>query len=503
MARREVECSLNPMKRLELYRKVRLGLLFAVIYAAADIALNRFGFSDGWTILWPLNGITISILLGRRRSDWAPIMAGVALGAGFGECLDNNTVGMEVWLRAFSVTEVVLSALLLPAFTTLDEWLRKPRIFLRFAAALVIGPGVSGLMAAALFHFVQHQRFLPAFNGWATADALGIAAMMPLALSLRSTEMQELFRGRALLRTLGILGFAFAVLTLSLSVSGYPLLFLVYPMLLLVDLTLSFSGSAIVFAGLCFYAILVTVHGAGRFGMWPANLAIPRGVALQIFLSFHVLALFPASILIRDRRRLIDDLNSSNTQLLMLASLDGLTGLSNRRSLDEEFIREWRRATRQQTSLAMIMLDVDQFKQFNDLYGHRAGDDCLRATAMILRDHAHRAEDHVARFGGEEFVLLLPHTDLAGAQHIAEEIRQAIYNLRIPHAGSPWEFVTMSLGCAALVPSREESGSDLLGLADAALYQAKHAGRNCVQSRLPMTASVLAGKHESLASEDE
>ena len=467
------------------------------------LGLNRFGFSDGWTIIWPLNGVTIAILLGRKRSDWAAIMTGVAVGAGFGECLDNNTVGMEIWLRAFSVTEVVLSALLLPAFTTLDEWLRKPRVFLRFAAALVVGPGVSGLLAATLFHLVQKQDFLVAFNGWATADALGIAAMMPLALSLRSAEMRELFRGRTLLRTVGILAFAFAVIALSLSSSGYPLLFLIYPTLLLVDLTLSFSGSAIAFMGLCFYAIFVTTHGLGRFGVWPVNLAVPRGVALQIFLGFHVLALFPASILIRERRRLMDDLNDSNAQLLMLASLDGLTGLSNRRSLDEDFTREWRRATRQQTPLAMIMLDVDLFKQFNDRYGHRAGDDCLRAAAMVLREHCHRAEDLVARFGGEEFVLLLPHTDLAGAQHKAEEIRQAVYDLKIPHQDSPWEFVTVSLGCASLTPAREENGSDLLGLADAALYQAKHAGRNCVQSSVPLPGSVLAGGHESLTAEDE
>ena len=418
-------------------------------------------------------------------------MAGIAVGAGVGECLDNNTILMEVGLRTFSVTEVVLSALLLPAFTTLDNWLRKPRIFLRFAAALLVGPGVSGLMAALLFHFTQHQRMLVAFDDWATADALGIAAMMPLALSLSSKEMRKLFRGRALIRTLGILGLAALALWLSLGVTGYPLLFLVYPTLLLVDLTLSFPGSAIAFAGLCFYAIFLTEHHLGLFGHWPSDLAITRDVALQIFLGFHVLALFPASILIRERRRLVEDLNNSNAQLLMLASLDGLTGLANRRSLDENLSQEWKRARRLKTPLALIMMDVDLFKQFNDRYGHRAGDDCLRATAGVLRERSRRAEDHVARFGGEEFIVLLPHTDLAGAQHMAEEIREAIYALHIPHQDSPWEYVTLSLGCAAITPTRDGSESELMNLADAALYKAKRAGRNCVQTGSPIEDPIL------------
>ncbi len=472
----------EPGKRLELYRKIRLFVTFALLYAGIDIGLNKFGFSNGWTILWPLNGVTIAVLLRRRRSDWLAIMAGVALGTGVGECLDTNTVLMEIGLRTFSVTEVVLSALLLPAFTTLDSWLRRPRIFLRFAAALVVGPGVSGVMAALLFHATQHQRMLVAFDDWATADALGIAAMMPLALSLYSTEMRKLFRGRALVRTTCILCLAAVSLWLSLEVTGYPLLFLVYPTLLLVDLTLSFPGSAIAFAGLCFYAIFLTEHNLGPFGHWPSNLGVTRDVGLQIFLGFHVLALFPASILIRERRRLVEDLNNSNTQLLMLASLDGLTGLANRRSLDENLSQEWKRARRLRTPLALIMMDVDWFKQFNDRYGHRAGDDCLRSAAAVLRERSRRAEDHVGRFGGEEFVVLLPHTDLAGAQHMAEEIREAIYALKIPQQDSPWEFITVSLGCAAITPTRDGTESELMSLADAALYEAKRAGRNCVQT---------------------
>jgi diguanylate cyclase (GGDEF)-like protein len=465
-----------------LYRKVRLSLLYAVAYLVVDYALNRFGFSNGWTILWPLNGVTIALLLMRSRSDWPAMLVGVGVGTWIGECLDHNTVGMEFCLRLISLAEVVLSAMMLPAFTTLDQWLRQRWIFLRFAGAMVVGPAVSGLMAAALYHRVQNQPYLVAFNDWATSDALGIAAMMPLALSVGSHEMARLFRRTALFRTVGLLALAFGVFYLTLAVTNYPLTFLVFPTLLMLDLTLSFAGSAIGVAGLCFFSIYLTEHGIGRFGHWSSSLFIAQNVALQGFLGFHVLALFPASIVLRERRCLMEDLNSSNEQLLMLASMDGLTGLANRRSLDEEFAQEWKRAMRLGTPLAMIMADVDLFKQYNDLYGHHQGDECLRAVATVLRERCNRPQDHVARFGGEEFALLLPHTSLTGAQHLADEVRLAIRELQIPHEGSPWQFVTISLGCAAITPERESDKTDLFRLADAALYKAKHAGRNCVES---------------------
>jgi diguanylate cyclase (GGDEF)-like protein len=474
--------SLKTGAQPKLYRKVRLGLLFAIIYAVVDYALNRFGFSNGWTILWPLNGITIALLLMRGRGDWPAILLGVGLGTGIGECLDHNTVGLEVCLRLVSLSEVVLSAMILPPFATLDQWLRKRWIFMRFAGAMVAGPVVSGLMAAALYHRVQDQPFLTAFNNWATSDALGIAAMMPLALSVGSREMTRLFRGVQLPKTIALLTLAFGVFYVTLSVTNYPLTFLVFPTLLLLDLTLSFAGSAIAVAGLCFFSIYLTEHGMGRFGLWSPNLFIPQNVALQGFLGFHILALFPASIVLRERRCLMEDLNSSNEQLLMLASMDGLTGLANRRSLDEEFAQEWKRANRLQTPLAMIMADVDLFKQFNDLYGHQAGDECLQAVATVLRERCNRPQDHVARFGGEEFALLLPHTSLTGAQHLADEIRMAIRELQISHEGSPWQYVTISLGCAAITPDRETDKTELFRLSDSALYKAKHAGRNCVET---------------------
>ncbi len=472
----------TPSLPNRMLRMLGLSLAFAIIYACTDFALNRFGFTAGWTILWPLNGVTIAILLRHNRADWPAILAGVAIGTGIGECLDNNSIGLEIFLRSFSISEILLVALLLPAYKSLDEWLRQPRLFATFLVALVVGPGVSGILAAITFHIVQHQQYLAAFNDWATADALGIVATMPLALSFTFSEMSALFRRKNLLQTFSLLTAAFVLMAITLSVTRYPLLFLIFPTLLVVDFILSFAGAAVAGVGLCFIAIYQATHSIGVFGTWTPDLFVSRDIALQCFLGFHLLILFPVSILIRERRWLIADLNSSNAQLMMLASLDGLTGIANRRALDERLHQEWKRAIRLGSPISLIMIDVDHFKGYNDRYGHILGDQCLRLVAEQIAACVRRPQDLVARYGGEEFAVILPHTDTAGMIHIATTIRSAIYNLQIENEASSWKYVTVSLGTANRTPTRDMDQSKLLHAADLALYEAKRAGRNCVKT---------------------
>ncbi len=421
------------------------------------------------------------------------MLIGIEIGAGFGEHYDNtviNSLGPEIVQRLMSLVEVVVSALFLPAFSTLEAWLRKPRIFPRFVAALLIGPTVSGVLAAFYFHAVTGQAYLSAFDDWAAADALGIAAIMPLALSFNSKEMRGLFRLRSLPRTLAALALVFGCAVAVFSVSRYPLLFLLFPAILLIDALLGFSGSAIAVFGVSFIAVAFTTQGKGPFGVWPSDLTVTSNVALQIYLGFQLVALFPASLMILERKRMGSELSDTNAQLLLLASLDGLTGIANRRSFDEYFAQEWNRAIRLQTPLAFIMIDIDHFKQFNDIYGHHAGDQCLQAVAMALKGEVQRIQDHLARFGGEEFSLLLPHTSLDGAMHLAERLRGAVLKLKINHRGSSTGQVTISLGCAALTPANSEDKTALFEMADAALYDAKRSGRNRSVASVPAPQAV-------------
>ena len=174
-------------------------------------------------------------------------------------------------------------------------------------------------------------------------------------------------------------------------------------------------------------------------------------------------------------------LKAQTDALRMLASLDGLTGVPNRRIFDERLDAEWRACRRSGAPLSLLMVDVDHFKLYNDHYGHLDGDQCLKAIASALASCVERGRDMLARFGGEEFVCLLPDTDLEGAKHIAEKLRQAVEGLAIPHVESKTAAtVTVSLGVATTAQCDALEPPDLLKVADEQLYLAKQSGRNRV-----------------------
>ena len=166
----------------------------------------------------------------------------------------------------------------------------------------------------------------------------------------------------------------------------------------------------------------------------------------------------------------------------MLAATDGLTGLANRRAYEERLNQEWKRAIRGETSLALLVLDADFFKSYNDYYGHQGGDEVLQKIATCIWQQMQRPADFGARYGGEEFVMLLPETDLTGALAIAERIRSEVAGLSIPHVGDSTGQATVSVGVAATYPVLGETEGSLVKAADMALYAAKHSGRNRVSS---------------------
>ncbi len=185
-------------------------------------------------------------------------------------------------------------------------------------------------------------------------------------------------------------------------------------------------------------------------------------------------------------------MKAQERELKRLAATDPLTGLPNRRAFDEVLEREWRRARRSGVPLALIMVDLDHFKHYNDFYGHPAGDECLKTVAGLLRSNARRPVDFVARYGGEEFIVLLPDTDAEGASHVAERLCDAVRSANIEHRKSPSSnFVTASFGLAALVPDRLPAAATLVAVADEALYEAKNAGGNRVACKLPSPSGTV------------
>ena len=199
---------------------------------------------------------------------------------------------------------------------------------------------------------------------------------------------------------------------------------------------------------------------------------------------------------IRDvsRRKSAEDrLEEANRNLLMLASTDGLTGLANRRSFDKALKRELARCFREELPLALLLVDVDHFKSYNDSFGHQEGDECLKRLSHLLRGMARRPGDVAARYGGEEFAVILPNTSAEGGNQFAEHLRTSVEALSIPHCRSAYGIVTVSVGVACEAPVSDTDS--ILPDADAALYSAKANGRNRVEVFTGSTQAMIAQRY--------
>lgn len=184
---------------------------------------------------------------------------------------------------------------------------------------------------------------------------------------------------------------------------------------------------------------------------------------------------------ISERKKTEQKLIDLQKELEQLSFKDGLTGVANRRMFDSVMELEWLNAKRHRQPLSLIMIDIDYFKQYNDHYGHLQGDDCLKRVSQALDEAATRSRDFIARFGGEEFVLVLPDSDAESAATVAERCRKAIFKLQIPHAKSEVsQLLTISLGVGSVVPGPNDELMDFIETVDKRLYLAKQSGRNAI-----------------------
>jgi diguanylate cyclase (GGDEF)-like protein/PAS domain S-box-containing protein len=195
------------------------------------------------------------------------------------------------------------------------------------------------------------------------------------------------------------------------------------------------------------------------------------GTLLQVLCTFHDIS---------ERKAAELRLQQANAALQRLSLVDAVTDVANRRQFDRALTDEWGRATRTGSSIAIVLVDVDHFKPYNDRYGHPAGDECLRRIAAVLARTLLRAGDLVARYGGEEFAAILPLTDADAATAVAERMRKSVEALAMPHGAVPRGVVTISGGVASSRPEIDSNPLDLVARADAALYEAKASGRNRV-----------------------
>lgn len=445
-------------------------------------------------VVWLPNAVLLAALLRYRcQRGWA--MAALSFSSDVLASSAAFSLRGAVLLSLVNLAEVVLTYGLM-------RRMHAPQMLLRFrdfGKFIVAGPIVGALLASLLASGVllhlnaTTTPYLTLVRLWWFGDALGLLIYTPLLLSFSqpvATNLHPPVRYTLLDAAVVLLGLALAGLVFSThlgeigGVSVTPDLLLPPVLYLAVRFGVRWTAIAVALISLATAWVLTTGHQP--FGAVDVHLQTIR--AQEFIFTLCTVGIGCAILLteLKTHERGLEDkvrertqaLESSNAQLAALSATDGLTGIANRRRFDEVLASEWSRAARNRQPLALVMLDVDFFKLYNDHYGHLAGDDCLRHIARVLAANFHRTGDLVARYGGEEFVLLAPVRDAADALHIAETARRALAALALPHAGSPFGLVTASLGVALHVPTAGEAIDLVVQQADQALYLAKARGRN-------------------------
>ncbi len=259
-------------------------------------------------------------------------------------------------------------------------------------------------------------------------------------------------------------------LTSALHVSAFfvPFAFIIVGYLF-INIKENRNPSDVILSYACFFMAIIVVSRSLLLELAPE-------VFSRTIISSQII--WPAFSVISGMFAILSFTEEAQLKLKKESNTDPLTMLANRRSMNTALSNEWARARRHDRSLALVMLDVDCFKEYNNQYGHQAGDKCLQEVAAVIKGSAQRAEDMAARYGGEEFLLIYPDTDVVTAQHLATAVCTAVAALKMPHQKSPLNLVTISAGVAVLDKNNYQGVDELLRAADMALFKAKQNGRN-------------------------
>jgi diguanylate cyclase (GGDEF)-like protein len=464
--------------------------LILLLFSWLGIVLSRQ--SDGVATIWFTNGLLFAIVIRKPQRVWVPyFLVGFAADT-LADVLYGDPFKLAVGVSLANSVEVITSCVLLTWWFGNPFPLTKRRPLLGFLGVAVLGATAvtSALGASWTLLFVNAGPWWMLYRTWYLGDVLGMAIIAPLAFILQRPGFFAVLERRQLMSTLLLLTVPAIATTLVFTHSEDPLIFFIFPALLLVVFRLGFPGTVLSIFVIALISICFTVSGHGPLMLIRDSNLLHRIVIEQIFLAVALFTCFPVAALLEERKELQVSLQKSEQRYRTLANADALTGLANRRGFDERLEEEWSRAERKGESMALLLIDVDLFKSYNDIYGHIGGDTCLRCIAGVIASTLQRHSDVAARFGGEEFAVILPNTELETALVVAESVRQAVVTMNLPHSGNPDGVQTISIGVAAGVPQQNASVTSLLTASDHALYRAKYLGRNRVEGTLAAMPGV-------------
>lgn len=435
--------------------------------------------------IWPANGVLLGILLFSRRRKWARFLIWTCITNAILHMFSGFIPGRSITYALANVAEVYPAALFIRWGEDRRPDLTRPMVLLRFMIATLIAPLLSGAMVEVGSLLNDYGPLYDGVRSWYFADTLGLAIMTPLVLAMRRSKLQQLFGEKKLWESLAIWT-ATAVLGYAISgQSDYPIFFIFFPLLLVSVFRLGLTGSAISIILISLPADYFTVLKLGPFALASRDAPMTGIHLLQFYMMTLIATTYAVAAALAENERLSLSLAESHERMETLAGTDALTGLANRRTFDQRIQDEWKRAIREKTPLSLLMVDVDHFKAYNDRYGHPAGDKLLQDIAKAMASLPHRAMDLVCRYGGEEFSILLPNTNLEGAKLFAEKLRDKIANLCREDQDGRLPQITISIGISTIRPRDPVAFFDeFLVTADKALYDAKAAGRDTVKVRL-------------------
>ena len=454
--------------------------------------------SEGVATIWLSNGILFGVVITRPRREWlAYFLAGLTADT-LADVFYGDPFRAAIGVSLANSVEVITSAVVLTRIFGHPLDLAKPRTLFGFLTVSAVGSTVLGSLLGALwtnrFVYSVPAPFFPIARTWYLGDMLGMVLLAPLTfMLLRPGLFTNFLRGKGINTALLLLA-APLMTALVFTDAKDPLIFLLFPVLLLIVFHLGFSGTIVSLLLIAFEAIALTIKGYGPLMLVRGDhMMLHRVIVVQVFLAVAMFSTFPVAALLEERASLWLSLAKSEERYRKLALSDDLTGLNNRRAFNLHLEQQWDESLTTGQPISALMIDADHFKSYNDLYGHVAGDACLRFMAANIRRVVPETTGFVSRFGGEEFAVILPGRSSGSACLVAEGIRQAIATARLAHAGSPAGLQTVSIGVATLVPSNSHGSRELISLADIALYQAKDEGRDCVVLHTAQQRMTVSG----------
>ena len=439
--------------------------------------------SEGVATIWFSNGLIFSLLITQPKRRWLPYFLVGLTADTLADVIYGDPFALAFGVSLANSVEVVTSTLLLTRWFGYPLDLRRRRSLVGFLVISVLGATALTSALGAFWTLVRlpGPPWWQMFRTWWLGDLLGMAILAPLIIMIQQPGFFTMFNRRELSHTLLVLVAPMVVTTFVFTHSQDPLIFFIFPAFLLVAFRLGLPGTVVNILLVVMIAIGFTIKGHGPLMLIPGeHMLLHRIVIAQVFAAVAIFTMFPVAAILEEKDELKRSLATGEARFRYLALKDELTSLPNRRAFNVQFEHAWGDAFNTGKCLGLVILDVDQFKQYNDVAGHVAGDSYLRSIARVVDKIAEATHTIPARIGGEEFAMILPDATLERTREIAERVRLSVEDLALPHPTSASGMQTVSLGVAVAVPLEGETSIELMQIADKALYQAKKNGRNQV-----------------------